>query len=135
VRKRLSLFGAGNESLFNRIGAAHALVGQAVSGLSVGKKSSKRGRILRASLLRRVRRSSGVVANEIVGNVSGRKQSNVVVAVNGRIEAAGSTWHLTGQRSLHFALNVPETSLREGRNSVQVYEVGKGRVLHLLASD
>jgi hypothetical protein len=55
------------------------------------------------------------------------------VAVNGVFRAVGRTWYLRGSRTEHFAMNVPEESLREGRNDVEVFQVDRGGVLHLLA--
>ena len=48
---------------------------------------------------------------------------DVAVAVNGVIRAVGRTWYLSGRRSEYFAMNVPEASLRSGRNGVEVFMV------------
>ena len=52
---------------------------------------------------------------------------DMAVAVNGRIEAVGRTFYLRGTRQESFAVNVPEASLRQGRNSVEVFQVSRGR--------
>ena len=58
---------------------------------------------------------------------------DLAVAVNGRIEAVGRSFHLTGDATEHFAVNVPEQSLREGSNLVEVFEVVGSGALRLLA--
>jgi hypothetical protein len=71
-----------------------------------------------------------------VGSVRGGPggaKHDVAVAVNGVIQAVGRTWYLRGSRTEHFALNVPESSLREGRNSVEVFQVSRSGVLRVLA--
>jgi hypothetical protein len=55
------------------------------------------------------------------------------VAVNGTIEAVGRSFYLAGDGTEHYALMVPEESLHEGRNLVEVYEVGRDGSLRLLA--
>ena len=52
--------------------------------------------------------------------------------VNGRIAAVGRSFHLNDGAE-HFALNVPEESLREGRNRVELFEVVAAERLRLLA--
>jgi hypothetical protein len=72
-----------------------------------------------------------------VGDVRGGRRGakhDVAVAVNGVVRAVGRTWYLRGSRAEHFALNVPEESLREGSNDVQVFQVDRGGALHLLTS-
>ena len=55
------------------------------------------------------------------------------MAVNGRVEAVGRSFYLAGDAIEHFAFNVPETALREGRNKVEVFEVIAGKRLLVLA--
>jgi hypothetical protein len=77
-----------------------------------------------------------VVPAEIAGDLRGgrgRRKRAIAVAVNGRIEATGYTFFLRRDRVEHFAVNVPEDSLREGANRVEVFEVGRGSVLRRLA--
>ena len=77
-----------------------------------------------------------MVPAEIVGAVRGDGSAttrSLAVAVNGRIEAVGRSFHLTGDPTERFAVNVPEDALREGTNVVEVFEVTSGRALRLLA--
>jgi hypothetical protein len=53
--------------------------------------------------------------------------------MNGRIEAVGRSFHLAGDGTEHFAVMVPEESLNEGRNRMEVFEVMAGGKLRLLA--
>ena len=137
VRRRLALFGSGDwSSLYTRIGPFRRLIGKSVPSLRRGSASALRGRILGARALASVRRRSGLVPSEIVGDVRGGRRGakhDVAVAVNGVIQAVGRTWYLRGRGGEHFALNVPESSLREGRNTVQVFQVDRRGGLHLLA--
>jgi hypothetical protein len=83
-----------------------------------------------------VRRTAGIVPAQIAGDLrggaAGRKR-DLAVAVNGRIEAVGRSFYLAGDRTEHYALMVPEESLHDGANVVEVYEVTPGGALRLLA--
>ena len=67
--------------------------------------------------------------------VRGAREPSIVASnqVNGRIEAVGRSFRLAGDPTEHFAFMVPETSLREGRNRIEVFEVVAGDRLRLLA--
>jgi hypothetical protein len=52
--------------------------------------------------------------------------------VNGRIEAVSRTFYLRGSKQESFAVNVPEVSLKPGRNRVEVFEVLGGLRLRLI---
>jgi hypothetical protein len=75
------------------------------------------------------------VPTQIAGHLhggSGGDERDLAVAVNGRIEAVGRSFHLAGDATEHFAFMVPEGSLREGANTVEVFEVLAGERLRLL---
>jgi Sulfatase len=137
VSRRLALFGSGSWGrLFTGIGPFRGLIGDSVPSLRRGPASALHGRILAAGALRSVRRRSGLVPSQIVGDVRGGRRGakhDVAVAVNGVVQATGRTWYLRGGRAEHFAVNVPESSLREGRNSVQVFQLDRSGRLRLLA--
>ena len=135
VRRALRLFGAGADGLFTGIGPNRGLLGRRAADVAQGPRSSVTGRIVAAGRLRRVRRASGILPTQIVGPLRGGPRGakrDVAVAVNGRIEAVGRTWYLRRGRREHFAFNVPERSLREGRNRVEVFEVDRRGRLRLL---
>jgi hypothetical protein len=136
VRRRLALFGDGSDSLFAGIGPHRDLIGKPVAVLTRASASALRGRILGRRALVSVGRRSGLVPAEIVGTVRGGRRGrrhDVAVAVNGRVQAVGRTWFLRRSRTEHFAFMVPERALRDGRNGVEVFAVGRGGVLRPLA--
>ena len=82
-----------------------------------------------------MRRGSGVVPTQIAGHLEGGPGDarDLAVAVNGQIAAVGRSFRLAGRGSESFAFMVPEDSLRDGNNTVEVFEVVGGRRLRLLA--
>ena len=54
-------------------------------------------------------------------------------AVNGRIRAVGRSFRLRFRPTEYFSLLVPESSLRRGRNVVELFEVEPGGRLDPLA--
>jgi hypothetical protein len=137
VRRRLRMFGAGATGLYSGIGPNRGLVGRPLPELRTAGAALVRGAIVDRAELRNVRRASGVVPVEITGNIRGGRRGakrDVAVAVNGRVEAVGRTFYIRGDPIEHFAVMVPEETLHEGRNDVQVYEVGRGSTLRLIAS-
>jgi Sulfatase len=136
VRRRLRQFGSGAQGLFTGIGPNRALIGRVPTELRRAGASRLRARVADAGELRAVRRASGVVPAQIAGDLSGGsggQKRDIAVAVNGRIEAVGRSFYLAGQSTEHFAVNVPETTLHEGDNDIEVFEVLGGRRLRLLA--
>jgi hypothetical protein len=76
-----------------------------------------------------------VIPTEIAGHLRGGRageERELAVAVNGRIEAVGRSFHLTGDATEHFAFMVPEAAFQEGRNTVEVFEVIAGERLRPL---
>ena len=71
------------------------------------------------------------IAGDLHGGRAGAKR-DLAVAVNGRIEAVGRSFYLTGDPTEHFAFMVPERSLHRGRNSVEVLQVSGSGGLRLL---
>jgi hypothetical protein len=137
VTHRLRLFGSGPVGLYSRIGPNNELVGRRLSELRTAPLGRVRGRIIDGNQLHSVDRSTGLVPAHILGNLEGGRRGskrNIAVAVNGRIEAVGRTFYLRRDRKEHFAAMVPETSLRQGRNSVAVFVVEPGPVLRLMAA-
>ena len=136
VARRLQLFGADPRGFYTGIGPRPELVGRPVATLPRGSAGALRGRIVTAGALRTVRRASGLVTAQIAGNLRGGRRGathDVAVAVNGRIQAVGRTWYLRRDRTEHFAAMVPESSLREGDNDVQVFQVDRRGALSLIA--
>jgi hypothetical protein len=133
VRRRLRQFGSGDlAALYTGIGPNRGLIGREVGGAA---RASARGTIVQAGMFANVRRDSGLVPAQIAGHLEGGsgEPRELAVAINGRIEAVGRSFRLAGDPTEHFAFMVPEDSLREGRNTVEVFEVAAGERLRLVA--
>jgi hypothetical protein len=137
VRRRLRQFGSGDwASLYAGIGPNRELIGRSTDGLEQASAAGVRGNIAMAGELGHVHRAAGIVPAQIAGDLRGGApghKRDLAVAVNGTIEAVGRSFYLTGDRTEHYALMVPEESLHDGRNLVEVYEVTPGGALRLLA--
>jgi hypothetical protein len=137
VRRRLREFGSGDwASLYTGIGPNRELIGRRPDGLARASAAAVRGSIAMAGELGHVRRAAGIVPAQITGDLHGGdpgEKRDLAVAVNGTIEAVGRSFYLAGDNTEHYAVMVPEESLHEGGNLVQVYEVTRDRALRLLA--
>ena len=135
VRRRLRHLGSGDwASLFTSLGPHRELIGRDAS--SVRRASGTRATISLARSFARVRRSSGVVPCQIVGRIhdpGAPRERDLAIAVNGRIEAVGRSFHLKGETAESYAVMVPEDALRDGRNTVEVLEVTDEGAMVLLA--
>jgi hypothetical protein len=134
VRRRLRFFGDGDiASLYTRLGPHRELIGKQVGSLA--RVAGVRALVAQAGMFADVEPSSGVMPTQIAGDLSSGRagvKRDLAVAVNGRIEAVGRSFYLTGDRTEHFAFMVPENSLHRGRNSIEVLEVGASGRLRLL---
>jgi hypothetical protein len=137
VRRRLRQFGAGDPArLYTGIGPNRGLIGRDLLGVArAGEADGLAGTIVRGHEYSNVRRSSGIVPAHVTGRLTGGSQGlrDLAVAVNGRIAAVGRSFRLRGHAGEHFAFMVPEDTLGEGHNSVEVFEVGKRGSLRLVA--
>jgi hypothetical protein len=135
VRRRLRELGSGDwASLFTSAGPNTNLIGQATG--NVRTAGAPRATLSLVRYLRNVRRSSGVVPAQVAGRIPGSSpthERDIAVAVNGRIEAVGRSFHLRGEDVESYSVMVPEDSLREGRNEVEVLEVADDGTMVLLA--
>lgn len=135
VRRRLRQLGSGDwASLFTGIGPNRDLIGRSVDADAAA--GSARATLSLSRFFRSVRRKSGMVPTQVAGRIhasDGERERDIAVAVNGRIEAVGRSFHLRGEAVESYAVMVPETSLHEGRNRIEVLEV-KGDSLKLLAA-
>ena len=83
-----------------------------------------------------MRRAGGIVPCQIAGRIHGSsagRERDVAIAVNGRIEAVGRSFHLRGEKVESYSVMVPEDSLRDGRNRIEVLEVARDGRMALLA--
>jgi hypothetical protein len=131
LRIKLRLFGSGNEApgLFG-LGPFRSIHGTPVSKLSVVSPGATRATIDAAGRYARVRRSSGSVPVRVMGKLTGkgnRTKLNIGVAVNGTVVATAPTFAPRRGAGQLFSVLVPESSLRDGRNSVELYALlGRG---------
>jgi hypothetical protein len=137
VRRRLRQLGSGDwASLYTGIGPNRSLIGRRPGELDLASAAGTRGRIAISRAFGHVRRSAGVVPAQIAGDLSGGgpgQKRDLAVAVNGTIEAVGRSFYLAGDATEHFAVMVPEASLLEGSNQVEVFEVTRSGSLRVLA--
>ena len=138
-RRDARAFGFGDwASLYRGPGRYNGLIGRGLSELAAIPSTSPLGKLANLAALRDVRHGSRVLPTQIAGSVAGGapdQRRDYVVAVNGKIRAAGRTFRLRGDPGEHFAAMVPERSLRAGPNAVAVYEVlGGASRLRLLAA-
>jgi sulfatase-like protein len=116
-----------------RVGPHPELIGRPVGRVAVAAAGSA---IANARLLDDVEPSKQIEPTRVTGRLrdgSPTSMRDLAVAVNGRIAAVGRSFHLDGRRSEFFSLIVPESSLRRGRNSVELLEVRPGGRLRALA--
>jgi hypothetical protein len=143
LKVRLRRFGSGGwDSLYTGIGPSRALIGKPVAGRPRVAPSKLQAGVANEASIRAVRRDSLVRPTQIAGSIVGSAGSHdtraIAIAVNGTIEATGTTFHLrlpkaerarTGES---FAVMVPERSIQIGRNRVEVFEIVGGRKLRPL---
>lgn len=134
LRKKNATFGSGPFSRLYRIGPHRNLLGRSVSELRVRTGSAIKAKVVNPSrsALKKVDPDSGVVPVYFQGTIGGAPstQLDLAIALNGKIQAVTQTY---AQHELtRFAAMVPETALRQGRNSLTVFSVsGKRRALKL----
>ena len=128
--KKIRLFGTGADGpdRIYRIGPNQQLVGKQAATLDSGEPSAGKASLLDAGGLRDVDRSSGLVPTWIVGRVAGGggPRRDIAIAVNGTVRAVGNTFTLATGGGEILAVMVPQSSIRDGRNSVEVFEVVGG---------
>ncbi len=135
VRRRLRELGSGDwPSLFTAFGPHRDLIGRRVD--DVRAATHTRATLSLARSFANVRRARGVVPCQVAGRIHGsgsQRERAIAVAVNGRIEAVGRSFHLRGEEVESYSVMVPEESLREGRNRVEVLEVSDDGAMAVLA--
>ena len=135
VRRRLRHLGSGDwASLYTSLGPHRGLIGRDVA--NARSTHGRRATISLSHSFARVRRSSGVVPCQIAGRIDdsgATRERDLAIAVNGRIEAVGRSFHLKGETAESYAVMVPEDALRDGRNTVEVLEVTDEGAMVLLA--
>jgi hypothetical protein len=132
-RLKAKLFGeAGGPGLFG-IGPFKQLHGTALDRWRKLPGNGTRALLDSPGRLRNVRLSSGLLPVNLMGRISGRdsgKALDLAVAVNGTVVATAPTFSTRGRRL--FSVQIPETSLHEGDNRVQLFAISRGPALRPL---
>jgi Sulfatase len=110
-----------------RVGSHAELTGRRLGDLSVAATGPVRVRPANAGLLRAVDQGNELLPTRVTGTLSGVGRDelrDLAVAVNGRVQATGRTFHLRGHRPEYFSMLVPEKALRPGDNRLEIFAVG-----------
>ena len=120
--RNASLFGNGDDSRY-RLGPYTSLLGRPVRLMRISQMRRAEIELVDAELFEAVRPASAFVPTRIVGRIYGDLPigSAMAVAVNGRVAATTTSYGARGSR--RFAVLVPESSFRAGRNTVDIYAV------------
>ena len=111
----------------HRIGPHLELIGR--SAPTRAPRAEVRAALANAGLLRSVPVRGGILPTRVTGVLRGGSNGelrDLAVAANGRIEAVGRSFRLSGQPQEWFSLMVPERAIHPGRNRIELFEVVDG---------
>jgi sulfatase-like protein len=123
---KVRLFGEGKDGPDRefRVGPNQQLIGRPAT--SAGRSQQKVS-LVDAGEYRNVDLKSATLPIWITGRVSGGGgPKDIAVAVNGRVRAVSSTFRLATGGGLIMGVLVPESSMKQGANKVEVFEVVQG---------
>jgi hypothetical protein len=127
LAKKLKLYGTGAEGpdRIYRIGLNQQLIGRPATAAG---DSQAKASIVEPGELRNVDLKSPTAPVWITGRVSGggAPPRQIAIGVNGKVRATGTTFRLSNGGGELFGVLVPESSLRQGANKVEVFEVDGG---------
>jgi Sulfatase len=129
------LFGDPWASVY-RVGPHAELLDRRVDALQTGRPRRVPVSVANAGLVRQVTFAGELIPTRVTGRLGRGRPGTVrdlAVAVNGRIRAVGRSFRLRFRPSEYFSLLIPESSLRRGRNVVELFEVEPGGRLDRLA--
>jgi hypothetical protein len=131
LARQLRMFPPGRASLM-RLGPNAHLIGRPVAALPRAPDRNG-GAIDRATAYRSVQPRTGVVPAFVTGRLPSRERAGepLAVAIDGRIRAVAQSWRQAGRT--RFSAIVPPTALTAGGHAVEVFAVGPGDRLALLA--
>ncbi len=138
-RRWARLFGTGAQSelLYGspwasvyRIGSHKELLGTRVAAQprASGRRGTYAG-LANAELLRDVDPRAELLPTRVTGRIVGGRPGrlrDLALAINGRIAVVGRSFRLESRPRESYSLVVPEESLREGANEVELFEVRRG---------
>jgi hypothetical protein len=130
IDRKVALFGLGIDGpdRIYRVGPNQELVGQRVSALDVTGASAAKVALTDPGAYDDVDVKGAALPTWVTGEVTGGAgdQRDVAIAVNGVVRAVSNTFELANGSDELIAALIPPSSLRDGANSVEVYEVDGG---------
>ena len=131
--RRRDVFGNGRWSRVYRIGPHRQLLGRRVAEPKPSPAFAPPfASFATPTALAKVDTNAASIPTLAAGRIVGGSPSagrDLALTVNGRVAAVGRSFHLDGDRTEWFALNLPPSALRQGRNRMTLYEVGSRRSL------
>jgi hypothetical protein len=130
LRRQIALFGSG---LYG-IGPNPALLGRRLDELTLQAAGEARATLDQAEELEAVDLASEEIPARLTGTISGDANAgrSLAIALGGRIVAVGRSYSSGGAE--RFSVLVPESSLRQGTNHVELLWVQPGPVLVRLST-
>ena len=130
TRERVAKYGQGKDGpeRIYRIGPNQQLIGQKAQ--SAGTSQSKVA-LTAPRAYANVNPDGAIIPTWVTGRVSGGRQVDIAVAVNGTVRAVGNTFKLATGGGQLIGVLVPENSFKKGGNTVEVFEVDGGRLLKM----
>jgi len=127
LARKQRLFGAGADGpdRIYRVGPNQELIGRPATAAG---ESRARASIVEPGELRDVDLKSPTAPVWITGRVKGAgpPPREIAIAMNGTVRAVGRTFRLANGGGELFGVLVPESSLRQGPNKVEIFEVSEG---------
>jgi hypothetical protein len=127
IDRKVALFGSGADGpdRIYRVGPNQELVGRPLAALDVAGESDAAVELTDAGAYDDVDLDGPVLPVWITGEVSGGTgdRRDVAIAVNGVVRAVSNTFELANREGELIAALIPPSSLRDGANEVEVYEV------------
>jgi len=126
IDRKVALFGSGADGpdRIYRVGPNQELVGRQVSSLDVGGDSGAKVSLTDPGAYDDVDLEGPVLPVWVTGKISGAgDRIDVAIAVNGVVRAVSNTFELANGGDELIAAMIPPSSLRAGRNTVEIYEV------------
>ena len=127
VARKAALFGAG----LYAIGPNARLIGRPVSRLPRARASGLRADVTGPDPVRTYDPRSGQAPTHVAGALTGGRPAaggrDLAIAVNGRIAAVARSYRSRRRPAEYFSALVPESALRPGPNSVELFAVVRER--------
>lgn len=127
IDRKIALFGSGADGpdRIYRVGPNRQLIGRPVASLNVAGDSDAQVELTDPGAYDDVDVQGPVLPVWVTGEVSGGDDEarDVAIAVNGVVRAVSSTFELANRDGELIAVLIPPSSLRDGSNTVEIYEV------------